>query len=520
MNFKTRKIRKIVPQAHKKDDAVKPQKIAISKKKVGIMSGLTLSLVIIILLFIGIAKALKSINFTVFLKAAGDELQTDAYGHTNFLILGTGGKNHEGSDLTDTIIVASIDDDSKLVTMISIPRDIYMKDETVGNSRINEVYYNAKNYYGSSMEGLDHMRNKVETMMGIPIHYWIKLDFDGFKELIDALGGIDVYVEKPIYDPYYPKDGTFLYEPFSISAGQHHLDGETALKYARSRKTTSDFDRANRQQQIIYAVKEKALQTEIIFSKDKITKLLNTLKENIETNITVKEILTLGGMAADYKPEQISHRLIHDDPTKCGGLLYTPAREFYNGMFVLIPAGGFEFIHRYSDLNFNNPQIAGENPKIIILNGTKIGGVAGEAKQILQRLCFDVIKFGNGKSQDVTETTYYYKEKLDEDGEAINSRPEALKFLTKLIPGKESTALPQEYFEEGYLQTADIVIEIGKDYIDSPEYVSDPFYYLPAPKQPATPGTVEATTGTTETASATEPSEATTTETPAENPTE
>lgn len=519
MNFKTRKIRKIVPQAHKKDDIPKPQKTVISKRKVGIMSGLTLSLVIIILLFIGIAKALKSINFTVFLKAAGDELQTDAYGHTNFLILGTGGKNHEGSDLTDTIIVASIDDDSKLVTMISIPRDIYMKDETVGNSRINEVYYNAKNYFGSSMEGLDHMKAKVETMMGIPIHYWIKLDFDGFKELIDALGGIDIYVEKPIYDPYYPKDGTFLYEPFSISAGQHHLDGKTALKYARSRKTTSDFDRANRQQQIIYAVKEKALQTEIIFSKDKITKLLNTLKNNIETNITVKEILTLGAMAADYKPEQISHRLIHDDPTQCGGLLYTPAREFYNGMFVLIPAGGFEFIHRYSDLNFNNPQIAGENPKIIILNGTKIGGVAGEAKQILQRFCFDVIKFGNGRSKDVTETTYYYKEKLDEDGEPLNSRPQALKFLTKLIPGKESTTLPQEYFEqeyfeEGYLQTADIVIEIGQDYVDSSEYISDPFYYLPAPKQPSpTPPTgttdesTEATPETTETTSTETPTE-------------
>ncbi|MDA1060300.1 MAG: LCP family protein [bacterium] len=480
MNFKKKKIRKNLP----KENNEIPKKI--SRRKISLSVSLLASLIVIFLLFIGITEAVRNINFTVFLKIAGEKLQTDAYNHTNFLVLGTGGKNHEGGDLTDTIIVASLDDENKLLTLVSIPRDMYVKDEIIGNSRINEVYYNAKNYYGSNTEGLNDMKDKVENMMGIPIHYWVKLDFDGFKELIDALGGIDVYVEKSIYDPYYPKDGTFLYEPFSISEGQHHLDGEVALKYARSRKTTSDFDRANRQQQIIYAVKEKALQTEIIFSRDKITEILNTLKSNIETNITVKEILTLGSMAEDYSQDQISHKLIHDDPTQCGGFLYTPAREFYNGMFILLPAGGFEFIHRYSDLNFNLPTIATEKAKIHILNGTGTGGIAGETKQVLKRFCFDIVKFGNAKSSDISETTYYYKQKYDEDGEEIKSRPNALNFLQKLIPGKESTDLPKEYFEKGYLEFADIVIEIGSDYGNSKNYVSDPFYYLPQTKA-ATP---------------------------------
>ena len=87
------------------------------------------------------------------------------------------------------------------------------------------------------------------------------------------------------------------------------MDGEIALKYARSRKTTSDFDRADRQQQIIYAIKESTLSKNIIFSKSKIEEILETLKENIETNLQAKEILKLGTMASEYKTDQITHRL-------------------------------------------------------------------------------------------------------------------------------------------------------------------------------------------------------------------
>jgi len=334
MNFKIKKISK-KPLKKRKAAKEKPLK---KKRKIYINIGFLGSIALIILLSIGIAKSFSKIDYTVIIDAITDDVLTDGYEHTNILILGTGGKDHEGSDLTDTIIVASIDDENKLVTMISIPRDTWIKDSIIGNSKINEFYYYAKNYYEDSTKGLEHLKEKVEDLMGIPIHYYIKINFDGFKDLIDIIGGIDIFVEETIDDPYYPKDGTFEYEPFYIEAGFHSMDGEIALKYARSRKTTSDFDRANRQQQIIYAIKEKALQTNIIFSKSKIEEILDTLKENIDTNITAKELLTLGGMASEYGVDQITHRLIHDDPTQCGGFLYTPDRNFYNDLFVLIPA--------------------------------------------------------------------------------------------------------------------------------------------------------------------------------------
>lgn len=497
MNFKIKKISK-TPD-HPKKSSPNPLGTLKEKhlgkhlgKRYKLSFGILGSALIIILLITGIVKAVSSIDFKFFLKIAGDELQKDAYEHTNFLILGTGGKNHEGADLTDTIIVASLAENDKLITMVSIPRDIYVKDATVGNSKINEVYYNAQKYYQNSSEGINHMKEKIEELMGIPIHYWVKVDFDGFKDLVDALGGIDINVKKAIYDPYYPKDGTFLYAPFSIAAGEQHMDGEIALKYARSRKTTSDFDRADRQQQIIYAIKEKALQTKVILNQNKIIEIFDTLKENISTNISVKELLTLGGLTSDYSSDKIQHKLIHDDPTQCGGFLYTPERQFYNGMFVLLPAGGFDFVHLYSDLNFNFPKIATENSRIHILNGTKLGGIAGETKQVLKRFCFDIVRFGNAEKQNITQTTYYYQQKQNEDDEITDSRPEALNFLQKLIPGHESTNIPQKYLEAGYFNQADIIIEIGSDYVNSKNYLEDPFSYLPI-ITPAVPTTTDNT---------------------------
>ncbi|MBI4235405.1 LCP family protein [Candidatus Peregrinibacteria bacterium] len=491
------------------------QKLKNLGKKYTITIPILASLIIILILGYGIVKALNSIDLGVLLKVAGEELQQDNYGHTNFLLLGTGGKFHEGGNLTDSIIVASLDNENKLLTMLSIPRDLYVENTEIVDSRINEIYFNAKTKLGSSAQGLEYMKKKVEEIVGIPIHYWIKINFQGFKDLVDALGGIDIEVKEAIYDPFYPKDGTFLYEPFSISPGLHHMDGEVALKYARSRKTTSDFDRAERQQQILYAIKDQALKTDTIFSKDKIKNILTALKENIETNIKVQEILTLGSFAKDFSPNQLVHRLIHDDPTKCGGFVYTPMREAYNGMFVLIPAGGFKFLHLYADLNFNTPKIIPASDKIHILNGTGSAGTAGEAKQIFQRFCFDITRFSNARSKELKETTYYYQIRLDENGEATETpEPLSIQFLQKLIPGKVSTEIPQEYITEGYFNSANVLLEIGEDYINSPDYLNDPFYYLPAaPATPSKPVAPEVATEATD-ASDTPATDATSSTTP------
>ena len=445
-------------------------------KKAGIIASIAGLIILIGLLGLGIAKAISSIDFKVVLKAAGDELQKDAFGHTNILIMGKAGKNNEGADLTDTILVASLDQDNKTITMVSIPRDLYIKDALIGNSKINEVNFNANKHFQNKEEGLRYTKNKIEELTGSPIHYWIMVDFEGFVKIVDIFGGIDVVVEEAIYDVQYPKDGTYIYEPFKLSAGAQHLDGKTALKYVRSRKSTSDFDRARRQQQTIYALKEKALESKIIFDQNKISEIFKTLKENIVTNITPKEILTFGAIAGEYNKDKIIQRLMHDDPRFCGGLLYTPERQYYDGMFVLLTAGGLDFLHRFMDLNFNYPLVNHENLKIQILNGTSKAGVASNLRQILNRYCLNINRYGNAKNLTVTETTYYYKEQLDETGKPINKKSQTLDFLLTMIPGKISTQIPQEYAE--YMLENDLIIEIGSDYVNSGYYLIDPFIYL------------------------------------------
>ncbi len=428
---------------------------------------------IVIITFTGITKAISGLSLNTFLKIAGNELKTDAYGHTNFLLLGADDEAH----LTDSIIIISLDNKNKITTMVSIPRDYYIQDSTLGNSRINAIYINAKNYYGDSKKAINHLKSNLEIITGIPIHYFVKIDFEGFEKIIDIIGGIDIFVPRSINDPYYPKDGTILFEPFRISAGHHTMNGKTALKYARSRKTTSDFDRSQRQQDIINAIKNKVLEDKVYFNVEKISQILETLKKHLVTNLTVQEIFTLATLTENFSSESINQRTIHDDPNRCGGLLYTPMRDFYNGMFVLIPAGGDKFMQKYLDLNFNFPEIGPQNEKIHILNGTRQAGIAGEQRRFLQRFCFNVIRFGNARTQNITETTYYYTQKYDENRNEINSRPTSLNFLQKIIPGKETTEIPEEYRE--YLFNADLIIELGSDYTTSSNYIKDPFLALP-----------------------------------------
>lgn len=513
MNFKIKKINNKPEKRQKhitdrQDDhkeeispsTIEELQIKHSGKKFKISLGLSVSLLIIFVLIVGIVKAMSSIDFKVFLKVAGDDLQKDTYGHTNFLILGTGNQNHEGADLTDSIMLASLDEENKLVTMVSIPRDLYVKDTEVGNQKINQIYYTAKKKLGNSTESIDVMKREVEKITGVPIHYWIKINFNGFKDLINALGGIDVTVKKSLYDPLYPKGETKGYEIFSIAAGPQHLDGETALKYARSRETTSDFDRADRQQIIINGIKEKAIKTDTILNQAKINKILDALKENVETNISVKELLTLGSMAPDYSSDKIQNRLIHNDPSRCGGFLYNPPTALYYGMYVLVPADKADLLRKYMDMNFNMPQVGTEKSRIQILNGTKRAGAAVETKQILRRFCFNVTNFGNASNKNFTQTTYYYQQKTDKNGKPVDSRPISLDFLEKIIPGKESTDIPEEYLKDGYPKNTDIIIELGTDYTDSPGYIVDPFTglqsYAPKAATPTTPAQGAAKAGT------------------------
>lgn len=181
----------------------------------------------------------------------GEGMETDQMGNVNVLIGGYAGEAGRGGYLTDTIMLASFNPKLGAVTFLSIPRDLFVSYGNGYATRINSVYRNTYLANDNSSEiGATTLADEVTEVTGIEIPYYVMVDFDGFVEFIDELGGIEVDVPSTISDPYYPGPND-SYTTFRIDRGLQTLDGDTALKYARSRKTTSDGDRSLRQQQII-----------------------------------------------------------------------------------------------------------------------------------------------------------------------------------------------------------------------------------------------------------------------------
>lgn len=447
---------------------------------------LAAGIAIITLLVIGVVSAIKSLNFSSIIFSFGQTLKADENGHTNILLAGVGGEGHDGSDLTDTLIVASVDSKQNLVSMLSIPRDLYIKTKAFkAGERINVVYSTTKSS-STPEQGMETLKEVASEIAGIPIDYYVKIDFDGFKKIVDSLGGIDVVVEKDIYDSTYPLGETVQYQTFALSAGPQHLDGDTALKYARSRhgkgNEAGDFDRARRQQQVITAVKEKALSLNILTNAGKIKALFDTVQSSIQTNFSINEIIELARIGKDFKRENMISYVLNDDPNSCGGFLYTPPREDFNGASVLLPVGkNYDYLHNLTNVLFKDPQLLKDQTPIQILNGTKKPNVALEVMNLLNRSCFNVNHIGNATNRESATSTIYYLP--GPKGEI----PATVDYISKLLPYPVKPGIAPEYLDSERTQDTQIVVELGADYLEN--RIQDPFYALPAPAPAASTST-------------------------------
>lgn len=274
-------------------------------------------------------------------------LKGEEDGRINILLLGKGGAEHEAGELTDTIIVASFNPWESRAAFLSIPRDLYLKNpESEYYSKIN-----ALKLYGDQQEegqGLFLLKKTVEKITGLPLHYYIVLDFEGFKKVVDSLGGISVYVEKDIADPAYPGPG-FSYSPFYLKKGWHWLDGEKALKYVRSRHSPGgDFNRVRRQQQVLEAIRLKVFSLRGLLDIKTLYKILNGLEGHLETDIKIFEVKRFYEMAKKIDPAQIANQVIEIGEN---GLLIE--RQDPLGGSILIPKEGMDDFSQIQELAKN-----------------------------------------------------------------------------------------------------------------------------------------------------------------------
>ena len=319
----------------------------------------------------------------------GDPLISDDFWNINVMLIGYGGKNHPWWFLTDSIMVASFNPNTKAVTMISIPRDFYVNKDNVYFTRINALFPLKMNstrdnkdetFEDSFHTSAQFLKDKVEEILWLDIPYFVGVSFEWFTQMIDHLGGIQVNVPETIIDNQFPDTNTKGYTPFKVKEGIQIFDGKTALKYARSRKTTSDFSRSYRQQQILSSIAKQAKKELWLTKLKKIEELYDILKESVITNITVKNAL----YASTFQ-DKIEHFFSYVFTYECsnsykqmepGCILYTPERAQFNGQAVLIPDGAYagKLSNYQKTQNFSNivTHYQGaliEKPSITIENG-------------------------------------------------------------------------------------------------------------------------------------------------------
>lgn len=470
-SFETRSIH----SPHHKEEPHRSKKGAT----VWIKSHIFLSILALVLGFFtlkGVVGAIASGNgFSVkqvFISAVGQDVMTDAYGHTNILLIGVGGEGHDGENLTDTMMVASLDHDKNIVSMISIPRDFYVENEEVGwGTRINSVYEYVLDETNDPVYAMDQLEGEIEEIFDVDIHYYAKIDFTGFVEIVDALGGITVDVESDIIDEAYPgpEGSGIMYEPFYLDAGTQELDGETALKYVRSRHNTSDFDRARRQQQVLGAIKDKAMSLGVLTSPGRVKDLYYAVSSNFETDMQLDEMLSLVDFAEGLSGDSINSAVISDDATKMGGFLYTPPRE-ENDPYYLIPYAGemnFVELQLFAQLFFYHPEVYIDQVPIEVLNGTKTASLAGLTKMYLVRYGFNASIGGNATNRETQDTRIIPR---------MEGNDETLELLPSLTFGEIVSELPTEYSPENYASNAEIIIELGQDFAEFYEEHDELFY--------------------------------------------
>jgi LCP family protein required for cell wall assembly len=212
---------------------------------------------------------------------------------------------------TDSMMIVSINPTQKTASILSVPRDLYVVIPGRGRDRINTAFV-----YGSTGNnpagGAALAMQTVEYNLGVDIDHYVLVDFSAVINGIDALGGVDVYVPSDISDPTYP-DMYYGYDPLYISAGQHHFDGELALKYARTRHVDNDFGRAQRQQQVVLAVREKALGLGVTSLIARAPTLYQQLEQGIRTDLSLEQITRLALTASDIPSENIRNDVLDYD---------------------------------------------------------------------------------------------------------------------------------------------------------------------------------------------------------------
>jgi LCP family protein required for cell wall assembly len=298
----------------------------------------------------------------------------------NILLIGLDYRPGEEDTRADTQIIVHIDPVSKSAAMVSIPRDLWVPIPGFGEGRINSTFQTGETDAKSDDPqipggGPGLAKATIEDNFGIPIHYYAQVNFTGFEQIIDTIGGVSIDVPRPLVDNEFPL-GNYGVTRIYIPAGLQHMDGRTALAYARSRHADSDLGRNARQQQVLLAIRRQGMSLDLL---GKLNELAGELSDAVRTDLSVSQVGSLMMLAQDIKMDAIQTVQIDASMVR---------QTFIGGADVLVP--NWEIIRPLIAQAFADPRLAREEARISVQNGTNTGGIGKNVRDVLAEKGFNV----------------------------------------------------------------------------------------------------------------------------------
>ena len=390
---------------------------------------------------------------------SSDKLLTgEQEGEIKILLMGIAGGNHDGATLADTMILATLrpsqkKDEDTAVSLFSIPRDLAVNVPGFGVKKINSAY--AYGEVEEKHDGPNLARKAVEGFLGIEIPYYAVVDFQGFKDIIDHVDGVNVNVETSFSDYQFPDERGGYIAPLVFEAGTQNMDGTRALQFVRSRHGDngqgSDFARSRRQQLVLKALKDRVLRVKVLANFNLVNKLLGDVADHFRTNLGPDQLRRLYDLTKDMKQENILSQSLDDE----SGLLcdYIAPED---GAYLLIPCAGFGDFSAIRELwknQFVDARLAIENPRIEIQNAATGDPLASFTAGLLNMPHIKPL-LGNFTGDAVYTQSVIYDNTGGKKPHTLSYLQEALKIKTASSP------FPFQTLGQG---GADFVIIVTKD---------------------------------------------------------
>lgn len=396
-------------------------------------------------------------------------LRGEDEGRVNILLAGTseGDPGHDGADLTDSIMLVSLDTENYTSFTVSIPRDLwvdYGRACASGYSgKINVAYQCGKDTKfkeaGYPEGGMGLLQKIVSTNFGVPIHYYGKINYKAFEQAVDSVGGIDIKLKtddpRGILDRIFDWECNYQCYKVKYPNGKLKLNGEQALDLARARGdytgyptygTGNDFGRTNRQRDMLVALKDKVLSVNTFFNPAKITGLLDAAGNNVKTNFKVSELRRLYDLSKKYDNDKIKSIDLSSEEVS---LVTT---DMYAGQSIVLPSAGLEDFSQikayFKKLTSKDPVVR-EDASVVVLNASGVVGAAQKKADALGERNITVSEVGNATNRKTTVI-------IDKSGGSKSATKKALEDAFGVIVVKNSSK-----YADAKNYNVDFVVIIG-----------------------------------------------------------